>query len=65
MYPLSPLFACFRVRFVSRDMTMTLFYDHPLQIMYIRHIIAPVKQKSFGFVYIGTIYIFLVVHCYT
>ena len=26
---------------------------------------APVYQKSFGIVYIGAIYVFLVSHCYT
>ena len=64
-YPLSPLFACFRIWFVSHDVTMTSFLWLPLQIMQVRHIIAPVYQNSFAILCIGAIYVFLVNRRYT
>ena len=62
MYSLPPLYACFHIWFLSRDVTMTSLTTTPLQIIKIRHIIASVYQKSFGIVYIGAVYVFLFSH---
>ena len=66
MYPLSPMFTCFCVRFVSYDVTMTSFpWPPPCKLGKVDIIIVPVYQKSFGIAYIDAIYVFLVSHCYT
>ena len=61
MYLLSPMFAWLYVWFVLQDVTLTSLttYDHPVQSVQIRRVIAPAYQKSFGIDYI-----FLVSHCY-
>ena len=67
MYPLSPLFAFFCVWFVSRDVTVTSFPwpSNAIHINLPKLICLRVYQNSFGIVYIGTVYVFLVSHCCT
>ena len=64
MYPLSPLFAFFCVWFVSRDVTVTSFPwpSNAIHINLPKLICLRVYQNSFGIVYIGTVYVFLVSH---
>ena len=64
MFPLSTLFVCFCIWFVSRVVTTMLFL-WPLPANYVNYIYnTTVYQKTVGNVYIGAINVFLVSHCY-
>ena len=60
MYLLRPLFACFRVWFVSRGVTNVISLTTPCELCKL-DIIGPVYLKLFGIVYVGAFYVFLVI----